>query len=127
MVQLRGQNQCQITAGVRKPISVSLHALDSWLRGRGCVPLNTLREDAATVEIARAPIWQGIRPPWGMLDEERKVTVELWRQWMTEEAEKSKATLGERVCATRHLQRAAEILDQVVTSEQFIEFLTLPA
>jgi malate synthase len=114
-------------AGLRNNISVSLQYLDSWLRGTGCVPINNLMEDAATVEISRAQIWQWIRHPWGVLDDERKVTVELFRQLMAEELEKIKTAIGERNYVARRFQQAAEILDQVVTSEQFVDFLTLPA
>jgi malate synthase len=114
-------------AGLRNNISVSLQYLDSWLRGTGCVPINNLMEDAATVEISRAQIWQWIRHPWGILEDERKVTVALFHQLMTEELEKIKTVIGKRNYATRRFQPAAEILDQVVTSEQFVDFLTLPA
>ncbi len=114
-------------AGLRNNISVSLQYLDSWLRGTGCVPINNLMEDAATVEISRAQIWQWIRHPWGILEDERKVTAALFRQLMAEELEKLKTAIGKRNYATRRFQQASEILDQVVTSEQFVDFLTLPA
>ncbi len=41
-------------AGIRANIGVSLRYLRSWLRGNGCVAINNLMEDAATVEICRA-------------------------------------------------------------------------
>jgi len=114
-------------AGLRNNISVSLQYLDSWLRGSGCVPINNLMEDAATTEISRAQIWQWIHHPKGILDDGRKVTIDLFRQWMQEELDKIKATVGEKVYAQRRYTSAAEILDQIITSDQFVEFLTLPA
>jgi malate synthase len=114
-------------AGVRNNISVSLQYLDSWLRGSGCVPINNLMEDAATVEISRAQIWQWIHHPKGILDDGRKVTIELFRQWMHEELDKIKAAIGEKVYAQRRYDSAAQILDQIITSDEFVEFLTLPA
>jgi len=114
-------------AGLRNNISVSLQYLDSWLRGTGCVPINNLMEDAATVEISRAQIWQWIRHPWGILDDERKVTIALFRRLMAEELDKIKAAIGEQRYATSRFQQAAEILDEVITSERFVDFLTLPA
>jgi malate synthase len=114
-------------AGLRNNISVSLQYLDSWLRGTGCVPINNLMEDAATVEISRAQIWQWIHHPWGILEDERKVTIALFRRLMAEELEKIKIAIGERPYAARRFQQAAEILDQVVTGERFVDFLTLPA
>jgi len=109
-------------AGLRNNISVSLQYLESWLRGNGCVPINNLMEDAATVEIARSQIWQWIQHPIGILDDGRKVTLELFRALMADELRK----LGE-VAAPRDFTTAAEILDEVISSQEFVEFLTLPA
>ena len=53
--------------------------------GIGCVPLYNLMEDAATAEISRAQVWQWIRHPRGVLDDGRKVTVELFREMLREE------------------------------------------
>lgn len=113
--------------GLRNNINVSLQYLDSWLRGTGCVPINNLMEDAATVEISRAQIWQWIHHPKGILDDGRKVTVELFRQLAAEELAKIKAAVGEKVYAARKYQQAYEILDQIIVNDQFVEFLTLPA
>src|SRR5207245_9465885 len=44
--------------GLRGNISVSLRYLESWLRGVGCVSINNLMEDTATVEISRSQICQ---------------------------------------------------------------------
>lgn len=113
--------------GLRTNISVSLQYMESWLRGSGCVPINNLMEDAATVEISRSQIWQWIRHPKGILSDGRKVTVELFRQLAAEELAKIKAALGEQQYATRKFDRAAELLDAIITDEHFVEFLTLPA
>jgi malate synthase len=113
--------------GLRNNISVSLQYLDSWLRGTGCVPINNLMEDAATVEISRAQIWQWIHHPKGILNDGRKVTVELFRQLMAEELAKIQAALGEQQYAQRRFDTASQILDQIISSDDFVEFLTLPA
>src|SRR5438874_2833759 len=83
-------------AGLRNNISVSLQYLESWLRGSGCVPINNLMEDAATTEISRAQIWQWIHHPKGILDDGRKVTIELFRDLSRDELEKIKAAIGEQ-------------------------------
>jgi malate synthase len=114
-------------AGLRNNISVSLQYLESWLRGSGCVPINNLMEDAATTEIARSQIWQWIHHPKGILNDGRKVTVTLFRQLAADEFEKIKNALGEKQFASRKFHLAAAILDQIITSDQFVEFLTLPA
>jgi len=114
-------------AGLRTNISVSLQYMESWFRGSGCVPINNLMEDAATVEISRSQIWQWIRHPRGILADGRKVTVELFRQMAAEELQKIKAMVGAQAFASRKFGEAAQLLDKIITSEQFVEFLTLPA
>ena len=114
-------------AGLRNNISVSLQYLESWLRGTGCVPINNLMEDAATVEISRSQIWQWIHHPKGILDDGRKITIELFRQLMNEELAKLKAAIGEQQYASRPFATASEILDKIITNDNFVEFLTLPA
>ncbi len=114
-------------AGLRNNISVGLQYLESWLRGSGCVPINNLMEDAATVEISRAQVWQWIHHPKGVLGDGRKVTIELFRQLAQEEREKVEATLSVQQLAGRRFRDAAQILDEIITDDEFVEFLTLPA
>ncbi len=114
-------------AGLRNNISVGLQYLESWLRGSGCVPINNLMEDAATVEIARAQIWQWTHHPKGILSDGRKVTVELFRELAKDELEKIRSKLGEKRFAEGKYLTAAQILDSIITDDQFVEFLTLPA
>src|SRR5260370_27392888 len=113
--------------GLRNNISVSLQYLESWLRGSGCVAINNLMEDAAPVEISRAQIWQWIRHPQGTLQDGLKVTIELFHQLMVEELEKLRNAIGEAQFARRRFTTAAQILDEIITDDHFIEFLTLPA
>jgi malate synthase len=114
-------------AGLRNNISVSLQYLESWLRGSGCVPINNLMEDAATVEISRAQIWEWIHHSQGILQDGRRVTVKLYQELAKDELEKIRAAVGEQQFARRKFQTAAEILDGIITDDQFVEFLTLPA
>lgn len=114
-------------AGLRNNISVSLQYMESWLRGNGCVPIFNLMEDAATTEIARSQIWQWLHHPKGVLDDGRKVTLDLFHQLMQEELDKIKTGIGEQQYAERKFQTAAELIDKIITDDQFVEFLTLPA
>jgi malate synthase len=114
-------------AGLRTNINVGVQYLESWFRGFGCVPIYNLMEDAATVEISRAQVWQWIRHPKGFLTDGRKVTSELFRALGKEELEKIKDLVGEGVYATRKYQQAFDLLDKIITDEKFVEFLTLPA
>jgi malate synthase len=111
-------------AGLRTNVNVSLQYIGSWLAGNGCVPINNLMEDAATAEISRSQVWQWIRSPKGVLDDDRKVTLELFRAILAEELAKVSAQPG--AASLRH-QEAAELLDRLVSSDEFADFLTEPA
>jgi malate synthase len=114
-------------AGLRTNISVGIQYLESWLRGQGCVPINNLMEDAATAEISRAQIWQWIRHPRGILNDGRKVTVELFRALMAEELTRIEQALGAEEYARRAFVPASELFNSITTSDEFVDFLTIPA
>ncbi|SOZ35120.1 malate synthase A [Cupriavidus neocaledonicus] len=109
--------------GLRMNINVGIHYLGAWLAGNGCVPIHNLMEDAATAEISRSQVWQWIRSPKGKLEDGTKVTAELVRKLIPEELGKVKELVGGD---TSTYDRAAEIFEQMSTSEDFAEFLTLP-
>ncbi|HSD41602.1 MAG TPA: malate synthase A [Burkholderiales bacterium] len=113
-------------AGLRGNISVGIQYLGAWLAGNGCVPVFNLMEDAATAEISRSQIWQWIRSPKGVLDDGRKVTVELFRQLLKEELPKVKTYLGEEGWKAGKYEEAAKLFDKLTTGD-YVEFLTLPA
>ncbi len=113
-------------AGLRNNISVGIQYLGAWLAGNGCVPVYNLMEDAATAEISRSQIWQWIRSPKGVLDDGRKVTVELFRSLLGEELSKAQALLGDEAWRAGKYVDAAQLFDQITTGE-YVEFLTLPA
>lgn len=106
-------------AGLRNNISVSVQYLANWVNGNGCVPIFNLMEDAATAEIARSQIWQWIHHSKGVLADGRKVTLELYKQFLTEE-------MGKLPETGLPYARAAELLTSLVADKQFVEFLTLP-
>jgi malate synthase len=112
--------------GLRMNINVGIQYLGSWLAGNGCVPVFNLMEDAATAEISRAQIWQWIRSPKGVLDDGRKVTVEMFNTMLPEELQKVRQILGPNYDDGRY-EEAAELFANITTSDDFVEFLTLPA
>lgn len=79
-----------------------------------------MMEDAATAEISRSQIWQWIYSPKGILDDGRKVTVELVNAIVAEEMTKLKAT------SKLPFDKAAEVFSQISTSPKFEDFLTMP-
>ncbi len=114
-------------AGLRNNVSVGLQYLAAWLSGNGCVPINDLMEDAATAEISRAQIWQWIKHPGGVLDDGRRVTIELFRETLREELATLRESLGSAAFAAGNFPRAAELFDAITTASEFSEFLTLAA
>jgi malate synthase len=113
-------------AGLRTNISVGIQYIEAWLGGQGAVPIFNLMEDAATAEISRSQVWQWIQREKGVLDDGRKITVDLTRQLIGEEMDKIETGYGPEKFAQRNFARAAELFDQLTTSAQFSEFLTLP-
>ena len=120
--------QGEITeAGLRNNVSVSLQYMAAWLDGNGCVPINNLMEDAATAEISRAQIWQWINHPGGVLSDGRRVTPQLFRQFLDEERERLKSALGREAYEARSFGTAARVLDEITLAKEFSTFLTLSA
>jgi malate synthase len=117
----------QVTeAGLRNNISVAIQYLESWLRGTGAVAIFNLMEDAATAEISRSQVWQWVHYGVG-LKEGPTVTPELVRRLEAEELEKIREAIGGQAYNQGRFEEAAELFEQVALSEQFVEFLTLPA
>ncbi len=114
----------QITeAGLRNNISVALQYIDAWTRGNGAVAIDGLMEDAATAEISRSQLWQWIHHG-SSLDDGRPVTAGLYRQVRAQEVA---ALVEQRGPANAGaLDKAVELLDEIVLSADFVEFLTLP-
>ncbi|GIV32709.1 MAG: malate synthase [Chitinophagales bacterium] len=113
-------------AGLRKNINVAILYIESWLRGIGCAALYNLMEDAATAEISRAQVWQWIHHK-AKLDDGRTITYQLYKELLPQELEKIKKYVGDKAYKNGRFNEAVEIFDRLITSEEFIEFLTLPA
>lgn len=113
--------------GVRTNINVGIQYIESWLNGRGAAPIYNLMEDAATAEISRAQVWQWIRHPKGVLDNGRKVDMEMYKTFKEEELERIKSELGEDRYNNGRFTEAAELFDKLIVSDEYYDFLTLPA
>jgi malate synthase len=106
--------------GARHNVSVALQYIDAWLQGNGAVAIYNLMEDTATAEISRAQLWQWVHNGAPLADG-RAFGAEHYRQIREQEIEK----LGGE--GKGRLRDAAEILDELVLSRDFIPFLTLQA
>ena len=113
-------------SGVRENIKVGIQYVEAWLRGNGCVPLYNLMEDAATAEISRAQLWQWLKNKV-MLDDKKEFTVDLFKSILIEECEKVKDEIGQDIYSNGKFDLAVELFSNMITSNKFDEFLTLPA
>ncbi|MBX3661741.1 MAG: malate synthase A [Burkholderiales bacterium] len=113
-------------AGLRNNISVGIQYIGAWLAGNGCVPVYNLMEDAATAEISRSQIWQWVRSPKGVLDDGRKITRDMFRRMLPEELARVRRELGEAAWSAGRYEEAAALFDEITSSDDYVEFLTLP-
>ncbi|MEH6823817.1 MAG: malate synthase A [Motiliproteus sp.] len=112
--------------GIRTNTRIAVQYLEAWISGNGCVPIDGLMEDAATAEICRTSIWQWIRHGRS-LSNGKRVTKALFRDLLAEEVAGLRQTLGEVRWHGGRFDEAAQIMDQITTAEQLVEFLTLPS
>jgi malate synthase len=111
-------------AGLHFNIEVAIAYIGAWLAGTGCVPLHNLMEDAATAEISRSQVWQWIHSPLGVLDDGRKVTLEMVRAMIPAALEIITAGVKEDRFIAGDYQQGAEVFDQLIAQEPIVDFLT---
>ncbi|WP_394129012.1 malate synthase A [Shewanella maritima] len=112
-------------SGMRLNIRIALQYIEAWIQGNGCVPIYGLMEDAATAEISRTSIWQWIQHE-KTLSNGKLVTKDLFRSMLQEEIQYVKAELGEERFNAGQFSQAAKLFEQITTSDELIDFLTLP-
>ena len=106
-------------AGARQDVSVTLRYLDAWLRGNGAAAIDNLMEDAATAEISRSQLWQW-RRHGTVLDDGRPFDDARYTGIRDEELDRIGRDTG-------RVAEAAALLDGLVLTDDFPEFLTLEA
>ena len=105
--------------GLRSDVSVGFQYISFWLGGRGAAGINNLMEDAATAEISRSQIWQWVKHGKFERDHVRKI--------LDEEMEKIRAEVGDETWEKGRPDETRKIFEQVALSDEFPDFLTLPA
>jgi len=113
--------------GLKTNIDVAIQYLEAWLNGSGSVPIYNLMEDAATAEISRAQVWQWIHNPNAKLEDGTPITYELYQEMVPEVMAHIRNLVGAKRFENRKYQEALEIFESLVATENFEEFLTLPA
>jgi malate synthase len=108
-------------AGVRTNVSVALQYLASWLAGNGAAAINNLMEDAATAEISRSQLWQW-RVHFSAVDHGGPMTAERYTAIRDDELGRLRSSAPDY-----RWTDASALLDELVLSDEFADFLTLPA
>lgn len=112
--------------GMRTNIRVALQYIAAWISGKGCVPIYGLMEDAATAEISRTSIWQWIKHG-KHLSNGQLISKALFASMLQQEAQVVRGEVGDEQWASQNFDRAQQLLLEITTSDQLVDFLTLPA
>jgi malate synthase len=113
-------------AGVRTNVDVAIQYLASWLTGNGAVAIYNLMEDAATAEISRSQLWQWLHNDV-MTADGVLVDAPLIQTIADEELQRIAKAIGDEAFAIGRFDEARHLLESLVLSDIFIDFLTLPA
>jgi malate synthase len=105
--------------GVRTNVEVGIRYLAAWLAGTGAAAIDNLMEDVATAEISRSQIWQWVHH--GVVTSSGVTVTE---SLVRDIAREVTADLDGSV---PNVQAARKVFEEVALSEEFVEFLTLPA
>ncbi|MFL5970994.1 MAG: malate synthase A, partial [Gaiellaceae bacterium] len=108
LIDLRVEGGAVTEEGLRQNVSVGIRYIESWLRGVGAAAIDDLMEDAATAEISRSQVWQ-------------------WVHAGRFTPEQVRAVVAEQTPEGGRFADAREIFERVALSDDFVEFLTLPA
>ena len=95
--------------GLRLNASVGIRYVQSWLNGVGAAAIDNLMEDAATAEISRSQVWQWVHHD--VIERSRAEAI----------VDEVAAGLGPDAA------QAAGLFRKMAFSEEFTDFLTLPA
>lgn len=113
-------------SGVRMNVDVAIQYLASWLRGNGAAGIYNLMEDAATAEISRSQLWQWLHNGVTTV-EGTPITSATIHRIADEELDRMKREFGADNYANGRFEEARKLLEEVAVSDEFPEFLTLPA
>jgi malate synthase len=108
LLDLRVEGGAVTEEGLRQNVGVGIRYIESWLRGVGAAAIDNLMEDAATAEISRSQVWQ-------------------WVQAGEFTPEQVRAAIAAEGLEGGRFPEAIELFERVALSDDFVEFLTLPA
>jgi malate synthase len=120
LLTVRGRGARVSLEGVATNISVALRYLAAWVGGSGAVAIDNLMEDAATVEISRAQLWQWIHNRTRLVEGPR-----LTREMVASMIDEETGRLGREGYAPRDdIASARDVLIEVALGDQLPGFFT---
>jgi malate synthase len=126
LLDVRSAEGSNTEAGLRNNLEVAVAYTAVWLSGNGAVAIHNLMEDAATAEISRSQVWQQIKNEVKLADTGETVTRELVSRILDEETDGLQAQVGAEPFEKFYLP-AKRLIADLCLSEDFTDFLTLPA
>jgi malate synthase len=121
LLTVRGRSAAVTLDGVRINVSAAMRYLSCWVGGTGAVSIDHLMEDAATVEISRAQLWQWIHHGT-RLTEGPRLTREMVESMIAEEADRLIA--DGRWGTPDQIRAAVDVLAEVTLGERLPGFFT---
>ncbi len=112
--------------GIRKNVNVGILYIESWLRGNGAAALYNLMEDAATAEISRTQVWLWLQKEVSL---KGGITFNksIYEKIKHQEIEKIKNYVGQDRFNNGQFEKAIQLFDELVLTNEYEEFLTLSA
>jgi malate synthase len=115
------------SVGLRTNVDVGIRYIESWLRGNGAAAIHNLMEDAATAEISRSQVWQWVHNDVTLADTGEQVTAEMVRQVADSVMGDVREEVGGEAFDSGRWKEARDVFEEVALSDDFVDFLTLPA
>jgi malate synthase len=126
LLDVRSAEGSNTEKGLRDNLYVAVSYIAVWLSGNGAVAIHNLMEDAATAEISRSQVWQLRHNQVKLADTGETVSTELVARLLDEEVERLRGEVPQEVFE-RYYQPAKKLISDMCLSDDFTDFLTLPA
>lgn len=122
LVNTKIQDAKVTSEGIVQNLDIGLQYMEAWIRGSGCVPINSLMEDAATAEVSRCQLYQWVHHGVTLSDTGEKVTPDLTQKILEERVRKfeKESPLGDK----NKFALAAKYFLPEIRGEKCSEFLT---
>ena len=126
LLDVRSAEGSNTAHGLQDNLYVAVAYTAVWLSGSGAVAIHNLMEDAATAEISRSQVWQLRYNQVKLADTGEAVTTELVSRLLDEEVERLRGEVPSEDFE-RYYQPAKKLISDLCLSDDFTDFLTLPA